>query len=99
MTPTESGSRGGTATYRAYGLVRCSECGRLHDTGYMARIGAHGGAVSGPEFRRKNGADYFSKIGKRGGRPRRQAAEAAVDNNGEGDLTSRPPRRSSSCGQ
>ncbi|NLE94388.1 MAG: hypothetical protein GX600_01715 [Dehalococcoidia bacterium] len=93
MTPTESGSKGGTATYRTYGLVRCSECGRLHDTGYMARIGAHGGMVSGPEFRRKYGADYFSVIGKRGGRPRRQAAPAAVDNTGEGASPPALPRR------
>jgi general stress protein YciG len=93
MTPTESGRKGGNATYRTYGLVRCAECGRLHDTGYMARIGAHGGAISGPAFIRKYGADYFSRIGKLGGRPRRQAAGAAVDS-GEGALTSRPLRRS-----
>jgi len=93
MTPTESGRKGGNATYRTLGLVRCAECGRLHDTGYMARLGARGGAVSGPEFRRKYGADYFSRIGKLGGRPRRQAAGTAVDR-GEGALTSRPPRRS-----
>ncbi len=95
MTPTESGRKGGNATYRTHGLVRCPECGRLHDTGYMARIGAHGGAVSGPQFRAKYGADYFSRIGKLGGRGRRrQAAEAAVDSEGAGALTSRPPRRS-----
>jgi general stress protein YciG len=94
MTPTESGRKGGNATYRTHGLVRCSECGRLHDTGYMARIGAHGGMISGPQFRERYGADYFSVIGKKGGRPRRQAAQAAVDSEGAGALTSRPPRRS-----
>lgn len=93
MTPTEAGRKGGNATYRTYGLVRCSECGRLHDTGYMARIGAHGGMISGSQFRQTFGADYFSRIGKKGGRPRRQAADAAVDNEGEGASPPALPRR------
>ena len=94
MTRAEAGRLGGQKTYETHGIVRCKECGRLHDTGYMARLGSRGGSISGPTFRERYGADYYSRIGKLGGRPRRQASSEAVDMNGEGELTSRPPQRS-----
>ncbi len=89
MTPTDAGRLGGLATSRAHLLAPCPCCGRMALTAFYSENGRVGGQTTVARY----GAAHMSAIGRKGGRPRRQAAQAAVDS-GEGALTSRPPRRS-----
>jgi hypothetical protein len=89
MTKAEAGRSGGIATSKAHRLAPCPHCGRMAVTFFYQENGSVGGQTTVARY----GSKYMAELGKLGGRPRRQAAEAAVDS-GEGALTSRPPRRS-----
>lgn len=86
MTKADAGLLGGIATLNTHGVEKCPCCGRVVPSRYYQDLGTRGGATT--VFR--HGHAYMTAIGKRGGRPRRQAAEAAVDNDGAG---ASPPAR------
>ena len=59
----------------------------MMSTGFYEENGAKGGAVGGQVVLERYGVRHFAEMGRKGGRPRRQApAAGAVNTNGEGEL-------------
>lgn len=89
MTHTDAGLLGGIATLNTHGVERCPCCGRAVPSRYYSDIGTKGGVTTIARY----GRAHMTAIGKRGGRPRRQAADAAVDKTGAGASPPARPRR------
>ncbi len=88
MTKANAGLLGGIATLNTHGVEMCPCCGRPAPSRYYQDIGTQGGATTVAKY----GRAYMTAIGKKGGRPRRQAADAAVDTGAGASPPARPRR-------
>lgn len=72
LTRQEAGRLGGLATLDKFGIYICPTCGLPQKSEHFAEIGHKGGLIGGMVTKLKNKSDYYSRIGKLGGRPRRK---------------------------
>jgi len=71
MTPTEAGQKGAIATKQRHGLGICPCCGQVTQTGFYAQNGQKGGDMT----RVLHGSEFYSRIGKLGGRGKKRLRE------------------------
>jgi len=98
VTHSEAGRLGGLATSRKHSFTACPHCGRLMSTGFYEENGRKGGAIGGRVVLQRYGIRHFAELGRKGGRPRRQAPQGAVDTKGEGASPPALPREETSDG-
>jgi len=71
MTPTEAGQRGAAATKQRHGLGVCPLCGQVMQTEFYQKNGQRGGEMTS----RLHGPEFYSRIGRMGGRGNKRGQE------------------------
>lgn len=72
LTPEErqrGAIKGGETTKHRFGIDKCPCCGRLMMNGYYSDLAQKGGQAVVEKY----GRDHMREIGKKGGRPRKDA--------------------------